>query len=473
MENQAGKISIAAILFGFLLFSWFAPAVFADSTQSVNLQSGQSGIAHFLALADIHFDPFLSCRNRIPCPLIEKLRRVPSNQWSALLSRYDTTPPQYRFDTSYPLLTSALDASRKAARDAHARFVLVLGDFIGHEFRYYYRRYSTDMTMAGYQSFVRKTMEFLTGELASRFPDMDIYSLVGNNDSYQDDYVSNPGGQFFRDTAVLWSRLVKNKDNRMALQKMFVPAGYYSVTLPERSDVRLIILNTNLFSYKAQGRLIDKAAVNELNWLHDQLRSAKENNQKVLIAMHIPEGIDVYATLRTRLFRLIALWKSQYAARFQSELQQYASEIAGILVGHLHSDWFQILTFDNSDEIPITGVPSISPIFGNNPGFKIYTYGQQPLRLKDFTTYYYPVNGKKSWGLEYNFSRVYQGNCQDCSITSHMRMLKRAGTLADFYKDHYSLGTQTQPITSKWYPYYWCAIWEVEQSDYRKCINQP
>ena len=128
-----------------------------------------------------------------------------------------------------------------------------------------------------------------------------------------------------------------------------------------------------VFSHKAAGQGVDRAAINELQWLHNELVAAKNKKQNVLIAMHIPPGVDIYATLKIRLFRLIDLWYSFYTKRFDDELKQFAPEIIGVLAGHLHSDWTQVMTFENG-HIPISGTASISPFFGNSPGFKIYTY---------------------------------------------------------------------------------------------------
>src|SRR5205085_10500244 len=138
---------------------------------------------------------------------------------------------------------------------------------------------------------------------------------------------------------------------QLAMQKQFSNAGYYALQLPYAENLRLIALNTNLFSYKAKGKNLDSAAVSELNWLHAELQSAKNAHQRVFIAMHIPNGIDIYATTHTRLFRLTTLWKSEYIQRFEAELKQYSADIAGIFAGHLHRNQYQILTYD-THEIP-------------------------------------------------------------------------------------------------------------------------
>lgn len=427
---------------------------------------------NFLVVTDIHFNPFASCSTS-PCPLIEKLRKAPVSGWAQIFSLNSIAMPTFGQDSSYPLLVSALAAARQTAHDRHALFALMPGDFLGHEYRKYYLRYSTDKYLSGYRDFVRKTMEFLTMQIRQAFPDIDVYPAVGNNDSYQDDYYSDPEGAFFHDTAGSWATLIKNKSNSADMRREFPAGGYYSVNLPDPVNARLIVLNTNLFSHKARGRGIDTAARMELDWLHQQLQAAREKRQRVLITMHIPEGVDVYATLKIRLFTIIQLWKAEYLQRFRRELQTYAPEIAGILAGHLHSDWFQILAFNQRDQFPVSGTPAVSPIYGNNPGFKIYSWSPQEKQIVDYVTFYYPLSAGKAWGMEYDFNRIYRSSehCQDCPVTPAMSSITPQGSLADSYRLFYAVSTQNQPITTKWYPYYWCAIWNIEPQPYKKCIE--
>src|SRR3990167_3118990 len=283
-------------IFKFILL--FASLFFATSLAFSAENSDAS--SYFMSLTDIHFDPFTTCTKEItPCPIIEKLQNASVDQWDAILSTDDTLPPKYKQDTNYTLLKSALAQFQKTAEVTHPRFVVVLGDFLGHDFRAHYDFYSSDKTQQGYQSFVKKTLEFLTQKIAMTFPTIDIYTAVGNNDSYQDDYFSDPNGNFFNDMASTWSHLIKNKNNQRTMKKEFPAGGYYAIDFPSESRFRLIVLNSVLFSNKSQGTSVDIAAEQELNWLHDELQSVRRQHQIALIAMHIPAGVDVFASLRS------------------------------------------------------------------------------------------------------------------------------------------------------------------------------
>ena len=355
----------------------------------------------FMTIADIHFDPFVNCGWKT-CPLIDKLKRASAQDWPAILQVNDKKMSGYGQDSDYLLLRFALKAAAEKAAAQHVQFVLVLGDFLGHDYRKKYKKYTGDTSRADYQLFVRKTFEFINAELAKAFPSTDVYMVPGNNDSYQNNYVSDPNGAFYHDMNALWPILIKNNLARSAMRNQFSTAGYYALTLPDQSNLRLIVLNSVLFSYKARGRNIDQAAQRELNWLDQELQAAKINHQKVILALHIPPEIDIYAGSRLKLFTFMKLWKETYIQRFQAEITRFAPQVAGILAGHLHSNWFHILTLNNQD-IPITGTPSISPIFGNAPGFKIYSYSPNTLAIDNVETYYYPLSEMKRWELSYDF----------------------------------------------------------------------
>src|SRR3990167_4538898 len=160
------------------------------------------GSFYFLALSDIHFDPYSVCyeTRQKPCPLVQRLRAAPANQWRVILSAADTGEPRYRRDTNFILLQKNLQEAKSAAVKHDADFVLVLGDTVGHDFRQHYKKYSQDKSQDGYRDFVRKTLEFMNYELAATFKDMDIFMVTGNNDTYSRNYQSVPGGDFFQQT---------------------------------------------------------------------------------------------------------------------------------------------------------------------------------------------------------------------------------------------------------------------------------
>src|SRR3990167_3445252 len=206
-------------------------------------------------------------------------------------------------------------------------FVLVLGDSLVHDFRRDYQRYSGDRSQAGFQAFVAKTLEFVKLSLAKTFPDTDVFFVVGNNDTYSRNYQSVPHGEFFHDTGAMFSALIKNAAVRQTMRTEFNVAGYYALDVPNHPDMRLIVLNSVLFSAKSRGEDSLRAAMQELDWFHQQLQAAKDKHQQVLIALHIPPQIDMYLMGRVRLFTAHQYFQPALLLRYKQELAAYYPQI--------------------------------------------------------------------------------------------------------------------------------------------------
>ena len=216
----------------------------------------------FISFADIHFNPFSDCKSSFKaCPLANKLRAANYQEWEAIFNQYGTKKlPATKHDTNYALFNSALAEWQRMNQQEHPKFGLILGDFLVHQFRTRYILYSHDTSRAGYQNFVKKTLQFMTYKIHQTFPEIDVYAAVGNNDSYRGDYASVPNGKFFQETAQTWSTLIHDQANQNSLLRTFPQGGYYAVSLSHNQKQRILILNTVLFSARAKGPHIDLAA---------------------------------------------------------------------------------------------------------------------------------------------------------------------------------------------------------------------
>jgi sphingomyelin phosphodiesterase acid-like 3 len=218
---------------------------------------------------------------------------------------------------------------------------------------------------------------------------------VGNNDSYTGDYNIIPNGVFLHDTANAWSTLIKDNDNRKSFNASFPVGGYYAVNLPGTKKQKLIVLNSVLFSTKITGPRVDQAAQAELTWLNFQLTQATQQHQAVLLAYHIPMGVNIYAMLKHLFGGFNEFWQAKYNSAFKKVLQDYAGTVKGVLAGHLHVDNFQQIKLSSGVEIPVSVTQAISPIYGNDPGFKIYTFNANNLELIYCDLYIYSGNDQQ------------------------------------------------------------------------------
>lgn len=427
---------------------------------------------NFITIADIHFDPFYDCNNKPrPCALLQKLQVADAKEWDAILASHPTKIASYQEDTNYPLLQSTLMELKQVKQNAKPQFVLVLGDFLAHKFNEKYKKYSGGKSLTGYAQFVNKTMQYLAYKLNQTFPDISVFPVVGNNDSYTGDYNVVPHGAFLSDTAKSWAPLIKDKNNQQAFQQSFPELGAYTILLPHHQ--KIIILNTVLFSSNSNKKTIQLAANKQLNWLKLQLATAQQEHANVILAFHIPMGVDVYTSIKFFFLSIKEFWEPVYSSEFEQILQHYGTTIVAILPAHIHMDAYQYIS---TNDIPVIFTSSVSPIFGNNPGFKVFTYDPMTLNISNFMTYYYPDagSGLASWQLEYSFNQVYQPKCQHCAIIDGMMKIKIDNTLADYYQKYYAVSSGSQPITKyhDWNPYYWCMISNVNKVSYKTCLRQ-
>lgn len=342
----------------------------------------------FISVADIHFNPFASCKVSLrTCKIVAELRAADYQQWDGIFKKYDDgVLAKSGEDTNYRLFKLMITELKQLKQEGRPEFGLLLGDFLAHNFRRQYLEFAHDPSARGYAQFVQKTLQFMTSQLHQVFDDVDLYPVVGNNDSYTGDYSVVPQGKFFQNTAVTWSTLISDKTNRSSLLSTFPTAGYYSVQLPEKK-LRIVLLDTVLFSTNTSRRNAD-AARQQLKWLDAELNSASQQKQFVVLAFHIPMGIDVIKTIRNRFGSITQFWRDEYTQKFEEEIRKFPGIIKLILPAHIHMDSFQLIAANQIANIPVIFTPSISPNFGNHPGFKVFHYDPQNFELDDYETYF-------------------------------------------------------------------------------------
>lgn len=377
--------------------------IFAGQT---SLASENQKTEKFMSLADIHFDPFIDCEKTAGhCEILKKLRAAHHQNWERIFEKYSENHiSQTGQDTNYYLLKSALTAMKKMAQQAHPHFVLVLGDFLGHDYREKYIKYSGDKTRAGYQKFVKRTLEFLTLEINKVFPTTDVYPLIGNNDSYTGDYSVMQQGLFFKETVATWAELIKDKNNRDAFLHDFPTAGYYAVSVPNHPNDKIIVLDSVLFSSRAEGHNVKQAAQQQFQWLQNQLEKASNKKQNAMIAFHIPVGINLYATIKDKFGMIWKFWDRSYRKQFDNLLRQYPETVKTVLAAHIHRDIFQFIRLESFSKIPVIITPSISPLFGNNPGYKVLTYQLPQFYITDVDAYILDLgkSDPNNWKIGYD-----------------------------------------------------------------------
>jgi sphingomyelin phosphodiesterase acid-like 3 len=354
---------------------------------------------------------------------------------------------------------------------------MVLGDFLGHHYQREYLRYSTDKRLLRYHIFVIKTFAFLQRQLRSLYgASVPIYSVLGNNDSFGGTSCKTPNycmqrhGGFFKMLAHIWG----------ISEPSFKLDGFYSVDIPD-SNIRILGLNTVLFSDRIRGYRVIKMVSQELGWFKSQLVRAKRYNKQVWLLMHIPPGISVPHTLLD-MHHLSLFWRSRFSKAFLDDLTYYHHMKVFMFSGHLHMDGFRFPFAQNGTRIIDSYVPSISPIYGNNPAFKVYEFNYRTGIVENFQTYYVPLNkAKLKWQKEYDFKQAYDPTCKgQCSL--HKMLFKANKTIfsrkpnekTKQYLRFYTVSAQKLSYLYKmfWNPMSWCAMFHLDAVSYKKCISK-
>ncbi len=447
------KLFIRAVLtLGLLVL--LCSASFADSA------------SRFIALADIHFDPFSACEGKRPCPFIKQLQASKVEDWDALLTKADTTVPHYGGDTNITLLKSALEAASREANAADATAVVILGDMLSHNFRSTYRRYSGDRSLAGFRAFVMKTLAYLQLQLNAAFGQRDILPVLGNNDSWQNDYMVDNDSDFYRAYRDLWEKSIHDETRRLAFSKSITVGGYYAVTF---DTTRFIMLNSTPFSRRATGASASRVAEAEWEWLANEMAAAKEKGQRIVLLMHIPPRLELFFSLRIRLFTLFELWSKPNLLQFDRLMQLYAPVMGGVLTAHTHMDSLQLHRYDKGVYVPFVGSPAISPIFASNPGFKLFGLNNAAPMPLDFISYYtrlHTKNGKR--GSQPDFAQYYPSVCSACINPAQDSIFAR---LARESRDLFFLSDEVAPAHLVWWPTYRCHLDAAASLPEKLCLN--
>lgn len=373
----------------------------------------------FLIASDLHFNPFADPT------LVAELASAPVRKWEAILNRSTSTAySPYGQDTNWWLLRSAFDAMRKT--DPDPALVMITGDLLAHGFPQAYAKAIHDTKPEHYRAFVSKTVAFVTSELRQRYNKSQILLTPGNNDDECGDYDIEGGGPFLSDSAKPARSLARANGQFTANWKSL---GSYTVRPRSTPGVRIISVNSVFFSNKYQAAnfadscspVDSKAATRTFAWLESTLSRAAQNREKVWLMFHIPPGIDGYATMSS--YRslsqaadsndlcsraIVPMWKPYWTDLFDHLVAEYQTTITAMFAGHDHTDDFRVIHGSENNAQFVLINPPISPIYGQNPAFRVVTFAGGG-QLVDQSTYYLTnLQAAQSdvpgvWTQEYSF----------------------------------------------------------------------
>ncbi|XP_065183908.1 sphingomyelinase phosphodiesterase D-like [Sycon ciliatum] len=413
-------------------------------------------------------------------------------------------------DTSEPLLTSALKHySRLRLRDKHRpEFLLLLGDNVMHNVGLSLRKHTScdDAAPGGRRcqpsawtiALASLAIELkVTRLLCKHLHGHHAFPVVGNNDLPTDWLLPVYGRvrYWYHSLFLIWWRMISGcwtrrhdvhapsasesvQAQRNSVSRTFQLGGFYTVELEDNVDI--VALNTVLWCRKARhGNTAHWRAIAkyQLYWLRHCLQKSYSSGRKVIIVGHVTPGINEYGMQPT--------WYEEFTGAYISLMAgMYRHTVIGQFFGHFHRDSFRVfrkqailgyppmeyssvLGPERISSIGTTAMflsPSISPIYGNCPTYRIFEI-DPALSTTDYVQYRYgpcpsrAANGRTqdtgTFVRDYQFTALYNISSSSGKVGSHP-------TTADHL---YTLATQLQkqsPRSALWRQF--CSRYYVEKS---------
>jgi hypothetical protein len=466
-------------LMSMLIFSLAGCTGTGNGTKNTNTTGNNFTVVVF---SDVHFDPFYDKT------LYAALVAADADQWATVFrSSLTTGPSAWGYDTNYPLLVLTLSGIQKNL--GASPLIIFTGDILGHDFpktffQLYYGNVDfpvpDDTAVAAMEAFADKTVAFFMGQVRSTVGDIPVMFAVGNADSYLG---ALPEPSYLSHNAELYyTQFLNGTVDHQTFINTFTTGGYYSAE-PAGTDLMVIGLNSVMFNYDFKDAL--KTDVDaELTWFDLQLAHAKAAGKKVWLLMHIPPGADKYSTAQKNidanghLTTATMMWNQDYQARFLRILSHYPGTIALTLAAHTHMDEYRIMSPENVLEI----TPGITPYFGNNPAFRVFTFSRYTYKATDYSTLNCDLSASTAqFNSYYTFSTAYllQGLLND-SLLQLYPQLAADNAKQQIYRGHYFSGhnytvpvgsNEFYPITDKTWPVYWCGIGHMDEQGLIDCVN--
>ena len=441
-----------------------------------------------LIASDLHFNPFADPT------LAADLAKAPVHKWEAILSRPRSTAySPYGQDPNWALLQSALDAMRKAEPDP--TLVMITGDLLAHGFPQKYAQAIPDTNRDHYRAFVAKTVSFIALELRKRYSKSQILLTPGNNDDDCGDYNIEAGGAFLSDTARTIRSLARAHGR---FTEEWKSLGSYTLQPRGIRGLRIVSVNSVFFSNKYQSvnfangcaAVQSDGPARTFSWLESTLSRAAQNHEKAWIMMHIPPGIDGYSTMVS--YRslspaassapgdlcgqtIVPMWKPFWTDLFDRLIAQYPTTITAIFAGHDHTDDFRVIHAGQDGQQFVLIDPPVSPIYGQNPAFRVVTFGAGGA-LTDQTTWYLTnleaarTTIPGTWMPEYTFAAEWHSPRLDAaSLNSIYDQIRSNPDAGQRWLTLLNVSSTYHPVPANGVRTLECAIAALDRATYKAC----
>ncbi|CAB3239462.1 unnamed protein product [Arctia plantaginis] len=350
----------------------------------------------------------------------------------------------YSCDSSLELIESAARYMR-TRHSENVEFVLWTGDIIAAH---------TGNDDEKHQA-IRNMTELLGRTFSSHF----VFPVLGHLDPAPSESLTN-----------MWSHWLPLE----ALQT-FKYGGYYTIE-QKQSKLRIVALNTNLFSVRDSSSV---QARRQWEWLDAVLDKATANKEMVYIVGHAAPGSD------SRHPYDPSAAAADANAKYLQTVRRHAKIIAGQFFGHLHADTFRVI-YDNDRPVSWALLaPSVSPhrdpADSSNPGLRLYKFDTNTGKVLDYTQYYLDLAGANrnlaEWAAEYNLTQYY--GLHEVSATSLHNLAEKlqigspheTNIFHKYLRAYHARHESSESCDGACAHQHFCAITCLDHVTYRHCVE--
>jgi len=368
-------------------------------------------IVNFLHVSDMHLDVYYnkSTSTKSFCRSIPNTLNV-----TPTAAPFEGPYGRVGCDSPSTLVKSSLDFMKSLSRNGkNIKFFVFSGDQVAHLLE----KGFVNGTVADR---VFSTLGDTARAMKNAFSEIPILPSIGNNDLLGD-YILPKNKSYYERLLSIWKPLIMCSKCAMKvtteeeLRKTFLIGGYYKAEVKDEKLV-LLQLNTNYWSQKCirrnPGSRTTIIADAQLSWLKQQLKDARASGKVVITTGHILPGIDSYSSGSHPSF-----WAKNYTTQYiELVTKTYKDIVIGQLFGHIHKDELRVHRLNEAagkDDVAfLLTAPGITPLYKNNPGFRIVSFNKNKRLLSDYEQYYMDIvlstqNKQPIWMFDYSFGNKY------------------------------------------------------------------
>jgi hypothetical protein len=169
------------------------------------------------------------------------------------------------------------------------------------------------------------------------------------------------------------------------------------------------------------------------------------------------------------------MWVPEWTARFDALLDTYQDTVVASFSGHTHTDDFRLISSKGMNRAFVLVDPPVSPIYGQNPSFRIVTFasdgsltGQSTYYLTNLKAASSTVRGR--WKREYQFAQKWKARRLDlASLGNIYQDIQSTQSAREQWLKLYNVSSSGVMVPADTVRGLYCAIGALNVPAYTRC----